>query len=158
MLGCAGERTHVVALLALFATAAAKAQAKNKLVFVCNQCERGRDVRLAWAGPLHDTHMHTLESAVYNRFVECGGADMSRPTLYFIPYPATDVYIKKRGGDCRPTICRSKRASKRSSSERPRGAGAAHAITCLSFPVTSSHHAERRDHAPSGPNVYAALK
>ena len=27
----------------------------------------------------------------------------------------------------------------------------------LGYDDTSSHHAERRDHAPSGPNVYEAL-
>ena len=37
-----------------------------------------------------------------------------------------------------------------------RGAGAADAITCLSFPVTTSHHAERLDHAPLSTTHQAA--
>ena len=53
-----------------------------------------------WRGPsveepLHHTHMHTLESIVWNRFLECSaGDDLRLPTMHLIPYPATDIMHK----------------------------------------------------------------
>ena len=53
-----------------------------------------------WRGPsveepLHHTHMHTLESIVWNRFLECSaGEDLRLPTMHLIPYPATDIMHK----------------------------------------------------------------
>ena len=52
--------------------------------------------------PLFETHMHTLESIVANRFVECADrnpkadpdGEQSAATMFLIPYPATDVIVK----------------------------------------------------------------
>ena len=50
--------------------------------------------------PLFDTHMHTLESIVANRFVECANrspkadGNQSAATMFLIPYPVTDIMVK----------------------------------------------------------------
>lgn len=73
----------------------------------CHANSTGSSVPCDWrgpklAGPLHDTHMHTLESAVFNRFVECSSSVgrwphqrpwLRAPSMYLIPYPANDIHV-----------------------------------------------------------------
>ena len=104
---CAGETTVVVPLPPLPALPATPKprSAKGRFWSLCSvnstavaTCDwRGPPID----GPLHMTHMHSLESAVFNRFVECSSATTqslrSRRPLHLIPFPATDIMINLQG-------------------------------------------------------------
>lgn len=95
MKACAGEGTRVVPLPPSPLPRESKRHHRSLCATEANRtCD--------WLGPLiagalHSTHMHTLESAVFNRFVECSVESEKAATLHLIPYPATDLMISYQG-------------------------------------------------------------